>query len=43
MNKPDDKNQQLSIVVDRKHKTEYCITPSRCYIKKNQMIKGEKR
>ena len=44
MNKPDDKNEQLSIVVDRKHGTTYCIEPNgRSYIKKVQIIKGEKR
>lgn len=44
MNKPDDKNQQLSFVVDRKHGTTYCINSNgRSYIKNNQIIKGEKR
>lgn len=42
MDQPKDKNQQLSIVVDRKHKTKYCITPSRCYIKRNN-LKGERK
>lgn len=41
MDQPKDKTE-LTIMIDPKHKTEYCITPSRCYIKRNN-LKGEKR
>ena len=43
MDQPKDKTE-LTILIDPKHKTEYCITPSGCYIKKSHEIaqKGTK-
>ena len=38
-----DKNQQLSIVVDRKHGTTYCITNGRGYIRTSITPKGDKK
>lgn len=41
MDQPKDKTE-LTILIDPKHKTEYCITPRGCYIKRNN-LKGERK
>ena len=45
MNTPNNEETQISIVVDKKHNTTYCINPNgRSYIKTDdKTFKGEKR
>lgn len=44
MDKPHNEQTKLSIVVDKKHGTTYCINSNgRSYIKNKQTFKGEKK
>ena len=46
MNRPEDKNNQLSILVDKKHGTYYCVDSNgKSYIKNQNQFsdKGDKR
>lgn len=42
MDQPKEKTE-LTLLIDPKHKTEYCIAPGRCYIKTNINLKGERK
>ncbi|MBO7425023.1 MAG: hypothetical protein J6U23_05045 [Clostridiales bacterium] len=44
MEKPKSDQTKLSIVVDKRHGTTYCINSNgRSYIKNNKIFKGEKK
>ena len=42
MDQPKEKTE-LTLLIDPKHKTEYCIANNRSYIKSRVFLKGEKK